>query len=125
MQRQIERGPVNGQQRRLCSGQIQMCLNRLFRIHVDIGPRRVVGADRQQGEVEGPVRIANHLERLGVSRIAAEEDLVLRSGEGPGSPQRGVAGDRSTGEVSGLGAGERQLSELMALIPVELDDPRR
>ena len=83
----------------------------LLRVHVDGLPGVVVGADRQQRQVERAEPRADPGEGRGVAGVAAEEHPVPRPGDHPGRPQRGVAGEEAPGEVPRLGAGERELAD--------------
>ena len=85
--------------------------------------RVVVGADRQQGQVERAQPRADPGERRVVAGVAAEEHAVPRAGDRPRRPQRGVAVEVAPGEVPRLGAGEGQPGDGRALVPVQLHDP--
>ena len=93
VRRQPERAPVDRhQQTRPRVGDVQVRADRFLGVHVDVRPRRVVGADRHQRQVERPVVGADLREALGVAGVAAEVRAVRRADERPRRPQRGVAG---------------------------------
>ena len=96
--------------------------HRLLGVHVDGVPGVVVGADRQQCQVEGAQPGAELGEGRRVAGVPAEEHPVPRAGDGPRRPERGVAGEEAAGEVPGLGAGEREAADGRAAVPVQLDD---
>ena len=77
-----ERGPVEGNQYPVAARrtvEIAVGRNGLLRIHVDVGPGFVVGADREQGEIERAVLAADVAKAAGVSGIAAEERAMRGS----------------------------------------------
>ena len=104
-------------------GDVAVGAHRLLRVHVDIGPGGVVGADRHQGEVEGPVVGADPGEAVGVSGVAAEVRAVPRPEDRPRGPQRGVARQETAGEVPRRGADQPQLADSGLGVPVQFDDP--
>ena len=119
---EVEGRPVDRQQH--LAAQLEMGAHGLRRIHVYVGPAHVVGTDRQDRQVEGTEPLPELGERRGVAAVAAEEHPVPRTGDHPRGPQGGVVGERATGEVPRLGAGQGDPAELVRLVPVQLDHER-
>ena len=108
----------------------------LLGIAVD-GPhdrRGLVGADRDEREIERPVRRADVRENRAVSRVAREEDAEGRRDDRPGAPEGAVSVERrAAGEVDARGdrrerpkrEGRRgRFSEKGARAPCQLADIR-
>src|SRR2546427_701578 len=72
MHGQAEGAVVNGQQP--ASAQVAVGLHGLGRVHVHIGPVRVVGAGFHQREVEGTEAPADFRKAIEIAAVAAEED---------------------------------------------------
>ena len=123
MHGQAEGAVVNGQQP--ASAQVAVGLHGLGRVHVHIGPVRVVGAGFHQREVEGAEAPADFRKAVEIAAVAAEED-TQRVGacqvlDDPGRPQRAVAVAQAPArEMLGRRGREAQAVHLHVLPPVEL-----
>ena len=95
MRGQPERGPVDRNEypaSRAVPVEVEMGPDSFLGVHMNVGPRFVVGADRQQGEIERPVLRSDLGEATGVSGVATEVRATGRPEDGPGGPQGVVAG---------------------------------
>ncbi|COW41395.1 Uncharacterised protein [Mycobacterium tuberculosis] len=120
---QPEGAPVHRHQHsRARIGDVQVRPDRLLGVHVDVRPRRVVGPDGQQGQVERSVVRADLGEALGVSGITAEVGAMVRPNKRPRGPQCGVAAQEPSREVPCRHADHGELIDLSALVPVELNN---
>ncbi len=120
MQGERERGPVHRQQQ--LAAEVDVGVDRLLRVHVDVGPGRAVRADRHQRQVERAVLGADAGVAVEVTGVSGVEDPAPSARDRPGSPQCVVAGQGASREVPGRGRGEPQARDLRLLFPVELDD---
>lgn len=68
------------------SPHIQMCFNRLFRQHMDIGPARIVLAAFHQREIEWAILASNLGKMRPVTAVPAVEDLRIRPLDHPAAP---------------------------------------
>ena len=86
------------------AAQVHMRLHRFGRLHVHVGPLRIVGAGFDKGHVERTQPLADRLEATEIAGVAAEEHAQIVIDDGPRSPQRLVAvehGAFGTGVVAG------------------------
>ncbi len=88
--------------------------HRLLGLHVDVRPERVVGADRHQGEVEGPEVGPDGGEPLRGAGVAREVGGVPWAVHGPARPERLAVDETATGVVPRLGAGEPHAGDLVS-----------
>ncbi len=103
-----------------------MRLHRFRRIHVDVfhEPARLVGADREQREVDRPQASADLAEMRSVSGIAGEEDSASGDRDDEASPQRAIAVERAARrEVLRRRQRYRERRGGRGLPPVEFFDP--
>ena len=95
--RQIERAVVDRQQP--AAAQILVGLHGFGRLHVHVGPLRIVGAGFHQGQVKGTEAPADFGEAVEIAAVAAEEDAQLVVLDHPGRPQRAIAvGEAASGK---------------------------
>ena len=121
MQGQVEGAVVDRQQP--LAAQVQVRLQRLFRLHVHERPARIVGAGLDHGQVERAVLLADGLEAVEVAGVAAEEDAEVVVLDHPRRPQAAVAvAQAAAGEVLARGGGQAQAAGLGRLPPVQLFD---
>src|SRR6185369_7850743 len=83
---------------------------------------RVVGADRDGGEINRAEALANFLEAVEIAGVAGVVEAAAGTFDDPTGPQRLIAvGQRPAGEVLRRHAMHGDAAELHALPPVELD----
>ena len=103
--------------------EIEVCLHRLRRIHMDVlhEPARLVGADGQEREVYRRQAGPDLAEVGAVAGVAGVEDAPAADLDQESSPERAVTVERGAGgEVLGRGDGDGAVG----LPPVQLDDAR-
>ena len=96
-----------------------MGVESLGRVDVDVGPELVVGADGNDGEVEGPHPGADLGEAARGARVAGEVGRVLRASHRPPRPQGLGLGETATGVVPSRGARQPDAAHLELVEPVE------
>src|SRR5688572_16614481 len=124
VEREVERPPMDGKQQRAAQRGVRV--DRLLGVQMDVGPELVVRADLHEREVERAVRVADGGEPREGTGIAAVEDAVPRTRDGPRRPERVVAVRQTPPrEVTRRRRGEGERTDGRRLGPVELDDPVR
>jgi hypothetical protein len=116
----FEDAPVHAQ--RLASPDVAMDLQRLCRFDMLPAhePARLVGADGQGGQIEGPEAAADFDEVRRVAGIAGKEDVEVGRIDRPATPQSSVAvAQAARAPVLQRGQGEAHAVELDVLPPVE------
>src|SRR5262249_56696723 len=85
-------------------------------------PARLVGADRDRGEVEAAEARADVCEIPGIARVAGEEERKLGMAQHPAAPERAVlVGQRALGPVLHRDEMDFEPLEARALPPAQLD----